>query len=199
MALDQEWPRGKMTAWRKPIEDFFDEALFLGSLVEIGEEIDPLAEDWSWVRGHMATLLELTREFGSAFADSKREQGAVDFHDLEQHALRLLWDRATKKPTAIAQHWRKQLRFVFVDEYQDINEAQDAILKALSGEGLSANRFLVGDVKQSIYRFRLASPAHFSRLRRRLARRHRDKLFHFRTIFAAAKASSVSSTRSSAR
>ena len=161
VALDQDWPRGKKTAWRKPIEDFFDEALFLGSLVETGEESDPLAEDWNWVRGHMATLLELTREFGAAFAKSKREQGAVDFHDLEQHSLRLLWNPETGQPTAIAQHWRKQLRFVFVDEYQDINEAQDAILKALSGEGPAANRFLVGDVKQSIYRFRLAAPRIF--------------------------------------
>src|SRR5581483_7514209 len=54
--------------------------------------------------------------------------------------------------------WRNKLRFVFVDEYQDINDAQDAILKALSREGAAANRFLVGDVKQSIYRFRLADP-----------------------------------------
>src|SRR5581483_8206910 len=58
-------------------------------------------------------------------------------------------------------HWRAKLRFVFVDEYQDINEAQDAILTALSREGAGANRFLVGDVKQSIYRFRLANPRIF--------------------------------------
>ncbi len=153
-----EWPARKKTALRKPLEDFFDEALFLGSLIPSGNAPDPLLEDWNWVRGQMATLLELTREFGLRYADSKREQGALDFHDLEQHSLRLLWDRTTKRPTAIAQHWRKQLRFVFVDEYQDINEAQDAILIALSGEGSSANRFLVGDVKQSIYRFRLAAP-----------------------------------------
>src|SRR4029077_3454807 len=84
--------------------------------------------------------------------------GMVDFHDLEQHALRLLWNRDTGQPSAIAEHWRAQLRFVFVDEYQDINEAQDAILEALSREGPAANRFLVGDPKQSIYRFRLADP-----------------------------------------
>ena len=82
----------------------------------------------------------------------------VDFHDLEQFALRLLWDARTDKPTRIARQWRKQLRYVFVDEYQDINAAQDKIIEALSREGALGNRFLVGDVKQSIYRFRLANP-----------------------------------------
>jgi ATP-dependent helicase/nuclease subunit A len=65
----------------------------------------------------------------------------------------------------IAASWRKKLKYVFVDEYQDINEAQDAILRALSDPGpegvRTGNRFLVGDVKQSIYRFRLADPAIF--------------------------------------
>jgi len=55
----------------------------------------------------------------------------------------------------------KKLRFIFVDEYQDINAAQDKIIQALSREGAQANRFLVGDVKQSIYRFRQANPAIF--------------------------------------
>ena len=61
-----------------------------------------------------------------------------------------------------------------MDEYQDINEAQDAILQALSREGPAANRFLVGDPKQSIYRFRLADPHIFQQLRRNLARRRRQ-------------------------
>src|SRR5581483_9587370 len=116
---------------------------------------------WNWVRSQMTTLLELAREFTVAYSDAKRELGVVDFHDLEQHALALLWDRQTKQPSAVARQWREKLRFVFVDEYQDINEAQDAILKALSRDGAAANRFLVGDVKQSIYRFRLADPRIF--------------------------------------
>jgi ATP-dependent helicase/nuclease subunit A len=79
----------------------------------------------------------------------------VDFHDLEQFALRVL------REFSGAEKWRQQLRFVFVDEYQDINAAQDQIIAALSGEGELANRFLVGDIKQSIYRFRLADPKIF--------------------------------------
>ena len=120
--------------------------------------IDPLAEDWDWVRLQMTTLLQLAREFSDAFTRAKRELGVVDFHDLEQYALQLLWDPKSNQPTETAQRWRKRLRFIFVDEYQDINAAQDKIIEALSRPGGEANRFLVGDVKQSIYRFRLADP-----------------------------------------
>ena len=90
---------------------------------------------------------------------------ALDFHDLEQFALELLWNRKARKPTSAAESWQKQLRLILVDEYQDINEAQDTILKALARQGNEANRFLVGDVKQSIYRFRLANPPYFFGLR----------------------------------
>src|SRR5438445_3741096 len=67
----------------------------------------------------------------------------------------------TGGPTPAAQQWRRQFDHVFVDEYQDINEAQDKIIEAISRDGDEANRFLVGDVKQSIYRFRLANPRIF--------------------------------------
>jgi ATP-dependent helicase/nuclease subunit A len=161
LQLDAGWPAGKKTALRKPLAEVFEEAQFLASLTRRSGGADPLAEDWGWIRGQMGALLNLAREFSNEFAAAKRELGMVDFHDLEQHALRLLWDRATGQPTAIARQWREKLRFVFVDEYQDINDAQDAILKALSRDGPAANRFLVGDVKQSIYRFRLADPRIF--------------------------------------
>ena len=52
----------------------------------------------------------------------------LDFHDLEQFALKLLWDFAADKPTPVAERWRQKIRFVFVDEYQDINAAQDKII-----------------------------------------------------------------------
>jgi len=158
----ENYPAKKFTSLRKPLKAFFEEATFLGSLVGEGEN-DPLAEDWNWVRGHMRTLLLLVQEFTGRFATRKRDDGVLDFHDLEQFALKLLWDVAADRPREIAQRWREKLRFVFVDEYQDINAAQDRIIHAVSREGPGANRFLVGDVKQSIYRFRLADPAIFRR------------------------------------
>ena len=155
---------------------------FLASLATVKNGRDPLAEDWTWVRSHMENLLRLAQEFTTRFADRKRADGVVDFHDLEQFALKLLWDFPGDKPTTAATGWREKLRFVFVDEYQDINAAQDKIIAALArdsmtllplpprgeraGEGVTkpesrGNRFLVGDVKQSIYRFRLADPGIF--------------------------------------
>ncbi len=187
VSADGNWPAKRKTVLRKPLGDFFDEAQFLASVAAVKNGSDPLAEDWNWVRGQMTALLRLAQNFAARFAARKRDDGVLDFHDLEQFALKLLWDFAADKPTPTAERWREKLRFVFVDEYQDINAAQDKIIQALSrderwgetpGEpqkmaelectdgsrGRSphhANRFLVGDVKQSIYRFRLADPEIF--------------------------------------
>ena len=160
ISADGNWPTKQKTALRKPLEDFFAEAAFLHSLMPAKSSRDPLAEDWDWVRGHMTALLQLTQEFGGRFAERKRADGVLDFHDLEQFALKLLWD-STGNLTTMAGRWREKIRFVLVDEYQDINAAQDKIIQGLSRAGAAANRFLVGDVKQSIYRFRLADPKIF--------------------------------------
>jgi ATP-dependent helicase/nuclease subunit A len=161
-AHDQSWK--PQTAQRDAFEKFFADAAFLGSLALATEtDLDPLAQDWGWVRQPTLALLKLTRDFGELFAKSKRELGGVDFADLEQLTLRLLWDTQAGAPTAVAQEWRQRLRYVFVDEYQDINGVQNAILRALSRPDAEGNRFLVGDIKQSIYRFRLADPGIFER------------------------------------
>ncbi len=141
--------------------DIFEEAKFLAALAPVTDGKDPLAEDWDWVRDHMKTLLRLAQEFAREFTVRKLADGVLDFHDLEQFALKLLWDFSARRPAPVAEIWRAKLKFVFVDEYQDINAAQDKIIAALSREGVAANRFLVGDVKQSIYRFRLADPKIF--------------------------------------
>jgi ATP-dependent helicase/nuclease subunit A len=151
-------PQGKKGAWLDPLEDFYDEARFLASLGPKADQPDPLNEDWKWVHSYIATILKLTREFHDRFARAKRELAVLDFHDLEQFALQLLWDHQASGPTKLAEDWQQKFRYVLVDEYQDINAAQDKILQALSRSGARANRFLVGDVKQSIYRFRLAAP-----------------------------------------
>jgi len=155
------WVTGKKAVGIKPLKKFIEEIMFLASVTKAIAGGDPLAEDWEWTRGPMTTLLHLAREFSTRFSEIKRDAGAADFHDLEQFALQLLWDFGAERPTALARHWREKIRFVFVDEYQDINAAQDRIIGALSRDGADANRFLVGDVKQSIYRFRLADPRIF--------------------------------------
>ena len=113
---------------------------------------------------HAATLLSLIDAFGAAYAAAKDDQGRLDFNDLERKTLDVLRD-AAGRPTAVARQYHATFRHVMVDEFQDINEVQDAILTLLSTECLGrpgrSNLFCVGDVKQSIYRFRLADPARF--------------------------------------
>jgi ATP-dependent helicase/nuclease subunit A len=150
-----DW-QGLKTKVHKPLVKFFDEAAFLASVADA----QALQGDWDAVRGHMDALLALSQEFTARFTRAKREMGGMDFPDLEQLCLQLLLNEGGT-PTAVAEEWRSRLDYVFVDECQDVNGAQDAILAAVSREGARANRFLVGDVKQSIYQFRLADPEIF--------------------------------------
>ncbi|MBE6957187.1 MAG: helicase-exonuclease AddAB subunit AddA [Ruminococcaceae bacterium] len=106
------------------------------------------------VRGLMA----LVREFGRAFAQEKRRRGLVDFSDLEHLAVQLLVDDAGS-PTDVARACSARYDEVMVDEFQDTNRVQTAIFDAVSDGGRTL--FMVGDVKQSIYRFRLADPTIF--------------------------------------
>jgi ATP-dependent helicase/nuclease subunit A len=163
---DTVWPSKQKSVLRKPLETLFSEARYLITVTAV-KDTDPLTEDWAWGRPAIRAILSLAREFGQAYAEEKRAAGGLDFHDLEQFAQRLLWDNASHSPTETACRWRRKFRLIFVDEYQDINAAQDAIIRALGGDGPDANRFLVGDVKQSIYRFRLANPKIFASYQRR--------------------------------
>lgn len=152
---DEDWKHGTKK-FRKPLEPFFDDADFLRALLPVDGK-SPIAEDWQQVRGMMRALLELTQEFTECYRTAKRDLGGVDFADLEQLSLQLLLD-ANGEPTATARSWQQRFDHIFVDECQDINAAQDAIIRSVSRSGTEANRFMVGDVKQSIYRFRLANP-----------------------------------------
>ena len=86
-------------------------------------------------------------------------RGVTDFSDLEHLALSLLIDRQTMKKTEAAETISNRYREIMIDEYQDVNGVQELIFNAVSRDG--ANIFMVGDVKQSIYRFRLADPSIF--------------------------------------
>ena len=107
----------------------------------------------------MAALLRLALKLDREFARNKRRLDLLDFGDLEHLALRLLLD-PDGTPTAVAETVAARFREVMVDEYQDVSRVQDLLFHAVSREG--KNLFFVGDVKQSIYRFRLADPAIFT-------------------------------------
>ncbi|MBR1390243.1 MAG: helicase-exonuclease AddAB subunit AddA [Lachnospiraceae bacterium] len=108
------------------------------------------------------TLIRLTMEFTEAFSAKKRERNVMDFNDVEHFALQILVDEETGKPTATARVFRGMYEEIMIDEYQDSNYVQETILRAISREEDGCfNMFMVGDVKQSIYRFRLARPELF--------------------------------------
>lgn len=119
---------------------------------------EEVLSDLSASAGALRGLLELTERFSSAYATEKRRRRVLDYNDLEHETLRLLLCR-DGMPTAAAREISARYVEIMVDEYQDTNAIQDAIFQAISRNG--KNLFFVGDVKQSIYRFRLADPGIF--------------------------------------
>ncbi len=128
----------------------------------------------------MGTLAGLVGQFAAQYQQAKKARGVVDFSDLEHYALQILQEMPAAvgdgdavdadsavsddiRPSAVALELRGRFAEVLVDEYQDINAVQEAILSLLVGSGGQSEPglFMVGDVKQSIYRFRLSEPGLF--------------------------------------
>ncbi|MBQ7360081.1 MAG: helicase-exonuclease AddAB subunit AddA [Lachnospiraceae bacterium] len=112
----------------------------------------------------VGVLLNLCQEFMDDLAKAKADKNILDFSDMEHMALEILLDKTEDGvvPTATAREYRDYFEEVMIDEYQDSNLVQEYLLGAISGEEDGRfNRFMVGDVKQSIYRFRLARPKLF--------------------------------------
>lgn len=128
------------------------------------QDMEGILEDMARCLPAMEELAELVQAFADKFEEKKRNQNVIDFSDMEQYALRIL----TKKtedgfaPSDVAREYRQQFREIMIDEYQDSNLIQETILTSIStvSEG-RYNIFMVGDVKQSIYRFRLSRPELF--------------------------------------
>lgn len=113
------------------------------------------------MKAPVQTLVRLVQSFSSKFKRLKSEKALVDFADLEHYCLKLLIGSSNEGnyPSEIAMMFRKQFKEIFVDEYQDTNMVQETILKLIAyPDEVNGNMFMVGDVKQSIYRFRLAEP-----------------------------------------
>lgn len=109
-------------------------------------------------------LTELVLRFKEAFEEAKRDKNIIDFQDMEHMALQILVRRENGRDvvTGAALQYRDYFAEVLIDEYQDSNLVQEALLKSVSREETGGfNRFMVGDVKQSIYKFRLARPELF--------------------------------------
>ena len=113
---------------------------------------------------YVSRLLALTEDFRIRLDGKKREKNLMDFHDMEHMALQILTEKTPEgvQPTATALEMREFYAEIMIDEYQDSNLVQEYLLRSISGEEEGKyNRFMVGDVKQSIYKFRLARPELF--------------------------------------
>ena len=130
----------------KKLKSFTDESVVV---------LADMAQTAQAVRGVAA----LVRRFDREFTRAKRGRRILDFSDLEHRTLDLLLGKSRVGPTAAASEIGNRFREIMVDEYQDSNAVQDAIFMALTGK--RNNCFMVGDVKQSIYQFRLADPSIF--------------------------------------
>lgn len=123
-----------------------------------------LCDDLRKVVPLVTELASLVQDFDEAFRKAKTTRGLVDFNDLEHYCLQILTENGPEgpSPSVVALELRRQIVEVMVDEYQDTNAVQEEILRLVSRQGeVSSNLFMVGDVKQSIYRFRLAEPGLF--------------------------------------
>lgn len=119
---------------------------------------DEAVEDLRTMAPAMLALIDLTTDFSRRYNEEKRRRNAADFSDQEHEAIHLLVAE-NGEPTELAALVSTRYREIMVDEYQDTNEVQNRIFDAISCKG--ENLFTVGDVKQSIYRFRLADPRIF--------------------------------------
>lgn len=123
---------------------------------------EKIVEDIGKNRPVADMLIEVTLAFIHAFSEKKREKNILDFSDQEHFALKILVDEKTHEPSRTAEELRKNYEEIMIDEYQDSNNVQETILRAVSMEEEGGhNIFMVGDVKQSIYRFRMARPELF--------------------------------------
>ncbi|HEH6783801.1 TPA: helicase-exonuclease AddAB subunit AddA [Clostridioides difficile] len=124
---------------------------------------DSIREEIKYLYNIVKPISNIVLRFEEEYSNKKREKGIIDFNDIEHFALNILTDVDEKGnivPSDIAVGYRNKFYEIFIDEYQDSNLVQEVLLKAVANTE-TPNRFMVGDVKQSIYRFRQAKPELF--------------------------------------
>ena len=152
----REKAKGLRKQARKIIDDLKSSYFYASS--------DEWIADMKEAKTAMETMAMLVTSFAKAFSEKKRQRNLLDFSDMEQFALQILTEEKDGNlvPSAVAQEYQERFEEVMIDEYQDSNLVQETILTSVSREAAGENNlFMVGDVKQSIYRFRLSRPELF--------------------------------------
>ncbi len=125
--------------------------------------LNQIRREANMLKPHIQVLVNLVQQFSEKYMAVKQEKNILEFHDLEHFSLKLLvtdYSKGVVVKTSLAEELAGRYQAVFTDEYQDSNLIQEVILKAVSREE-DGNRFMVGDIKQSIYKFRMARPEIF--------------------------------------
>lgn len=125
---------------------------------------EEICQDMKLAFKDLRVLLDLVTKFSENYAEKKRSKNLIDFGDMEHFALQILTEKENGVfvPSQVAREYQEQFREIMIDEYQDSNLVQETILSSVSTiEQGVYNLFMVGDVKQSIYRFRLSRPELF--------------------------------------
>lgn len=142
---------------KKQLEDIRNAFLILSP--------EQVVERMKMAAGAVEELLKLTLIYKEKLDERKRKENIIDFHDMEHFALQILIrkdENGNHVPSPAAREYRQHFYEILIDEYQDSNLVQELLLSSISGEEEgNYNRFMVGDVKQSIYKFRLARPELF--------------------------------------
>lgn len=142
--------------WKKALTDLKEQFFF--------QKPEEMERDFQLCIPVTEELVSLVLEFEERFRQQKNRKNLIDFRDMEQYALQILTRKENGKrvPTEAALDYQERFEEVMVDEYQDSNLLQEAVLTSVSRNSRGGhNLFMVGDVKQSIYRFRLARPELF--------------------------------------
>ncbi|MBQ6999331.1 MAG: helicase-exonuclease AddAB subunit AddA [Clostridia bacterium] len=126
---------------------------------KINLPLSTITDDLLYMRPCVIKLCQLVKEFSAVFSEYKNERNIVDFNDIEHLALKLLTNPEYEE---VAKAQKERFEEIYIDEYQDCNGVQEALFKAVSRDADGApNMFMVGDMKQCIYRFRNANPQLF--------------------------------------
>lgn len=169
---------------KKVLQDVREKFFFYG----VSEHLEQTKK----VAPMVGVMVDLVLDFYDRFQEKKREKNVFEFHDLEHFALDLFVDEyegedgldLIGKPSEIALELRSRYREIFIDEYQDSNMVQELLLTTISKERTEGNLFMVGDMKQSIYKFRMARPEIFQRKYERYEEGEvRDKKIELRNNF----------------
>ncbi len=157
-----KWPIDKKVTLdlKNTVKEIRDDVKKQVAKIKITEDSKTVIAD---IKDMYAILKELQRvvmDFSQSFAEKKKEKNMIDFNDIEHFALKILIKHTEngEEPSEVAKKYRNKFAEIAIDEYQDSNLVQEYILNSISN---GKNIFMVGDVKQSIYRFRQARPELF--------------------------------------